>query len=189
MSCSSEPAVKFSLHVGTRFGSRLGAVCLLALPVGYSIFLIGHERHFREHLAQPTPTPTLAPPSPAPTHVPLDATAVATVLGLTTQTALLASAEPLTLQASFVVSSGLSRALLADAQGSRMYQVGDRLPGGSVLRRVEANQVVLWNKGREERLMLQPPAARLLRPFESSVDAQPSVISTRYLRPIAGPSE
>jgi hypothetical protein len=27
-----------------------------------------------------------------------------------------------------------------------MYQVGERLPGGSVLRRVEANQVVLWNK-------------------------------------------
>ena len=187
MSCPSEPAVKFSLRVGTRFGSRLGAVCLLALPVGYSVFLIGHERHFREHLAQPTPT--LAPPSTVPTHVPLDATAVATVLGLRTQSALLASAEPLTLQASFVVSSGLSRALLADAQGSRMYQVGDRLPGGSVLRRVEANQVVLWNKGREERLTLQPPVARFLRPVESPVDARPPVISTRYLRPIIGPSE
>lgn len=179
--------MKYSRRVGTRFGSRLGAVCLLALPLGYSVFLIGHEWHFREQLARPTPT--LAPSMPAPTPVPLDPTALATVLGLTTQTALLASAEPLTLQASFVVSSGLSRALLTDAQGSRMYQVGERLPGGSVLRRVEANQVVLWNKGREERLTLQPPVARFLRPVESPVDARPPVISTRYLRPIIGPSE
>jgi type II secretory pathway component PulC len=70
-----------------------------------------------------------------------------------------------------------------------MYQVGERLPGGSVLRRVEANQVVLWNKGREERLMLQPPAARLLRRLESPGDTPAPAISSRYLRPVSGPSE
>lgn len=173
----------------TRFGLRLRNVGLLLLPVGYAVFLVWQEWRFRELFARPPLTVTTITPAPATLGDVLDATAVTTVLGLTTQTALLASAEPLTLQASFVVSSGLSRALLTDAQGSRMYQVGERLPGGSVLRRVEANQVVLWNKGREERLTLQPPVARFLRPIESPVDARPPVISTRYLRPIIGPSE
>ena len=67
--------------------------------------------------------------------------------------------------------------------------VAERLPGGSVLRRVEANQVVLWNKGREERLTLQPPVARFLRRLGSPGDSQASAISTRYLRPVSGPSE
>jgi len=173
----------------TRFGLRLRNVGLLLLPVGYSVFLAWQEWRFREFFVRPPLTVTTVTAAPATLRDALDATAVATVLGLTTQTALLASAEPLTLQASFVVSSGLSRALLTDAQGSRMYQVGERLPGGSVLRRVEANQVVLWNKGREERLTLQPPVARFLRPVDFPVDARPPVISTRYLRPIIGPSE
>ncbi|MNP63797.1 hypothetical protein D3C76_1592380 [compost metagenome] len=102
---------------------------------------------------------------------------------------MLVSAEPLTLQASFVRSSGVSSALLADAQGPRMYQVGERLPGGSVLRRVEANQVVLWNKGREERLALQPPAAQLLRRLESPGEMPGPAVSARFLRPFSGPSE
>ena len=114
---------------------------------------------------------------------------MATVLGLTQGTTLLPSAEPLTLQASFVFGNGLSKALLADSQGSRIYLVGERLPGGSVLRRVEANQVVLWNKGREERLTLQPSVARFLRRFESPGDPQKTAISSRYLRPVSGQSE
>jgi hypothetical protein len=187
MSSSSEPVVKLSLKFLACFGSRVGTVCLLALPVGYGVFAVWQERHFREHLARPSPT--VISTIPAPTHVPLDATAVATVLGLTTHAMLLASAEPLALQASFVVSNGMSRALLADAQGSRMYQVGERLPGGSVLRRVEANQVVLWNKGREERLTLLPSTERFLRRIASPAETQPPAISTRYLRPFSGPSE
>jgi hypothetical protein len=164
--------------------SRLG---LLVMPLGYAALLIWQEWHFRERLASP-PLPVVAPAS-VPAPVALDATAVASVLGLTQGTSLLASAEPLTLQASFILSNGLSKALLADAQGSRMYLVGERLPGGSVLRRVEANQVVLWNKGREERLTLQPPVARFLRRLGSPGDSQASAISTRYLRPVSGPSE
>lgn len=172
--------MKNSWKVISRFG-------LLVMPVGYAVLLIWQEWHWRKHLSSP-PLPVVAPTA-VPVHVPLDATAVASVLGLTEGTSLLASAEPLTLQASFVLSSGLSRALLADAQGARMYQVGERLPGGSVLRRVEANQVVLWNKGREERLTLQPSAARFLRNVESPGDTQAPAISTRYLRPVSGPSE
>ena len=85
---------------------------------------------------------------------------LATVLGLVPQTRLRASTQNLTLQASFIARNGLSKALLADAQGSRVYVVGEHLPGGSTLRRVSADHVVLWNKGREERLMLQTGGLR-----------------------------
>ncbi|WP_343038517.1 type II secretion system protein N [Pseudomonas izuensis] len=128
----------------------------------------------------------VATPTP---RAPLDTSAILTVFGLSAETPLLPSAEPLTLQASFVRDSGLSRALLADGQGSRIYQVGDQLPGGSVLRRVEANQAVLWNKGREEVLTLQTSTAGFLRRFDPQAETQTRVISARYLRPHSGPSE
>jgi hypothetical protein len=162
-------------------------VIVLILPLGYGVFLVWQEWQFRQRLVAPVPFVT-ATTAPA-TRERLEPTALATVFGLSAETALLPSAEPLTLQASFVVSTGLSRALLADAQGPRLYQVGERLPGGSVLRRVEASQVVLWNKGREEVLPLQPSTVRFLRRFESNAASQTSAISVRYLRPLSGQSE
>ncbi|MGE8066842.1 type II secretion system protein N [Pseudomonas sp. NPDC089569] len=165
----------------------LSRFSLLVLPAGYAVFLGWQEWHFRKSLVRPSP------PVAATVHVPvnssLDATAVATVLGLTTQASVANSNEPLTLQASFVVSSGLSKALLADAQGQRLYQVGERLPGGSVLRRVEADQVVLWSNGREARLTMQPSATRFLHQLQSPMDTRDPTVSLRYLRPLDGPSE
>lgn len=179
--------MKFSMNLLSRFCSRLTTASLLVLPVGYGVLVAWQAWQFSDGLTRPLPA--VASAIVETERAPLDATAVATVLGLATSDTLRASAELLTLQASFVVSSGLSKALLADAQGPRMYQVGQRLPGGSILRRVEAQQVVLWNKGREERLTLQPPGARFLHPVQSPIDAQPPVISARYLRPIVGLSE
>jgi type II secretory pathway component PulC len=179
--------VKFSLKVVTCFGLRPITASLLILPVGCAVFVVWQEWVFREQFTRKLPAVTTVVPEPV--RVPLDATAVATVFGLTTDDTPRTSAEPLTLQASFVVSNGLSRALLADAQGSRLYHVGERLPGGSVLRRVEASQVMLWNKGREELLTLQSPVARFLRRFESPTEPQTPVVSARYLRPFSGPSE
>jgi hypothetical protein len=167
--------------------TRLSVFFLLLLSVGYAVLLAWQEWRFRLGLAAPAPVvATVAAPV---VRAPLDTTAVITVLGLTAQAPLRPSAEPLTLQASFVLDNGLSRALLADAQGARMYQVGDQLPGGSVLRRVEANQAVLWNKGREEVLTLQTSAARFLQRFDGQTEAAPPAISTRYLRPHAGQPE
>lgn len=178
--------MKFSLKVMTRFASR-PIVGLLILPLSCGVFVVWQEWLFREQFAQALPAMTTVTTEPA--HVPLDATAVATVFGLSPDITLRASTEPLVLQACFVVGSGLSRALLVDAQGSRLYQVGERLPGGSVLRRVEVDQVVLWNNGREERLTLQSPAAPFLRPFESPTELHNPVASARFLRPLSGPSE
>lgn len=166
---------------------RLCTLSVVVLSVGYAAFLAWQERGFRERLVSPVPFAATVPTPPP--RAPLNTTAIATVLGLTADTTLLPSAEPLTLQASFVLGTGLSRALLADAQGSRIYQVGDQLPGGSVLRRVEANQAVLWNKGREEVLKLQTSSTSFLRPLDSSSNPQAPISSTRFLRPLSGQSE
>jgi hypothetical protein len=167
--------------------TRFCKLCLLVICAGYGGFLSWQESAFRKSLAAPlsfAATDTTASP-----REPLDTTAVATVLGLVAETTLLPSAEPLTLHASFVVGTGLSRALLAGTQGSRIYQVGDSLPGGSVLRRVEANQAVLWNKGREEVLTLQTPVSRFLRRFGASAEAPTPAKSTHFLRSLPGQSE
>ncbi len=166
---------------------RLYALCLVLICVGYAALLTWQEWGFRDSLASPLSLAT--PITPLPPRAPLETTAVITVLGLSAENALLPSAEPLTLQASFILGTGLSRALLADGQGARIYQVGDQLPGGSVLRRVEANQAVLWNKGREEVLTLQAPATRFLHPVGSQSEVQTPAISARYLRPQSGQSE
>lgn len=165
----------------------LCALCLLVIGVGYGSFLVWYEWGYRKRLASPLSfaTPITTPPPRAA----LDPVAVATVLGLTAESALQPSAEPLTLHASFVLGTGLSKALLTDAQGSRIYQVGDSLPGGSVLRRVEANRAVLWNKGREEVLPLQLSTERFLRRIDPQTGAEPPPFPARYLRPHPGQSE
>lgn len=167
---------------------RLCTLCLLLVTVAYGAILVWQEWGFRQSRVAPMPVVSMI--ATPPSRAPLDTTAVATVLGLTAAgTTLLASAEPLTLQASFVLAAGLSRALLADAQGSRIYQVGDPLPGGSVLRRVEANRAVLWNKGREEVLTLQTSATQLLRRLDAQTEAPAPATSAHFLRPLFGPSE
>ncbi|PAA38987.1 hypothetical protein CJU75_04655 [Pseudomonas fragi] len=94
------------------------------------------------------------------------------------------SAEPLQLRASFVASQGSSQALLADAQSARFYSEGEPLPGGSVLRRIEMDHVVLWRNGREEYLTLKPPNQYVL-PL-STAPATTSQETTFYLRPSTG---
>ncbi|NWE79599.1 hypothetical protein HX828_28960 [Pseudomonas yamanorum] len=179
---TSESAVSGGLPV-----RRLSVAGLLLLPVAYGAFLVWQELRFRQHFTAPPIADTSAPV--APLREALDATAVATVLGLVPQTHLRASTQNLTLQASFIARNGLSKALLADAQGSRLYVVGEHLPGGSTLRRVSADHVVLWNKGREERLMLQTGGDRFLQRLEAGTETPIPAIPTRFLRPMAGQSE
>ncbi|MCX2897363.1 type II secretion system protein N [Pseudomonas mandelii] len=179
--------MKFSSGRYARALVVLGKSLLLVIPVAYSAFLVWQEWRFRQSVI--TPAPAAVSNSTVPGREELDATAVATVLGFTTDATRQASTESLALQASFVITSGLSKALLADSQGARMYQVGDPLPGGSVLRRVEPGQVVLWNKGREELLKLQPSAGRFLRRFELQEAPHTARVPARFLRPISGPAE
>ena len=154
---------------------------MLFVPISYAAFLVWQEWHFRASIA--APVSLVASTIPAPSRELLDTTAISIVLGIADEAARLPSAEPLSLQASFVVASGMSKALLADAQGSRIYQVGEQLPGGSVLRRIESNQVVLWNKGREELLTVQSSSTRFLRRFESQDTPHHLPVSTRHPSP------
>ena len=121
-----------------------------------------------------------APSTPVPEQFKPDA--IASVLGLNTQL-WVQSAEPLQLRASFVSRGGTSQALLAGAQSAQFYAEGERLPSGSVLRRVEASHVVLWRNGREERLTLTPASKHVL-PVPGTPGAAPPATSL-HLRPIA----
>jgi len=165
----------------------LSKTSLLVAPLVYGALLGWQEWRYREQLVLPTAVETARTAS-VPSRA-LDATAVATVLGLTTDAQLLPSAEPLTLQASFVGTHGVSRVLLSDSQGARIYQVGERLPGGSVLRRIEVNQAVLWNKGREELLTLQPPVSAFLQRLTPHAKPQIPSVPSRFLRSLAGQTE
>lgn len=154
----------------------------MGLPLSYGVYQAGQEWSYRQLiLAVPAVAPVKADAPSVPVAFKPDA--IATVLGLSPQGVLASSAEPLELRASIVSSQGESLALLAGANEARFYKVGERLPGGSVLRRVEVSQVVLWRNGREERLVLKSagqyllPAAKTLAP-----KAQPTSI---YLRPSA----
>ncbi|WHS60802.1 type II secretion system protein N [Pseudomonas sp. G2-4] len=168
-------------------GGNLPKALLVLLPLLYGVFLAGQEWRFRQALELGMPMAADSPVVPA--RNPPNVQAVATVLGLVPEGAHAPSAEPMTLQASFVAGQGLSRALLADAAGSRIYQVGERLPGGSVLRRVEASHVMLWRNGREERLALQPEAKPLLRRLGRADGRDAPFHSSQYIRPVAGQSE
>ncbi|VVN96955.1 type II secretion system protein N [Pseudomonas fluorescens] len=155
---------------------------MLVVPLGYAAFLSWSEWGLREAMTVQRERPAL-PAAVVDSRAPLNSTAIATVLGLATENALLRSAEPLTLRASFVSTTGESRALLAGSDGERIYRVGESLPGGSVLRRVEISQVVLWRKGREELLPLQLTGGHALlvaKGKERSPVSQPSAL---FLRP------
>lgn len=155
---------------------------VLALPLGYGGYLAWQEWLYHQSLsAVAVVAPVSAPTPPAPRQYKADA--IATVLGFDTQSHWVQSAEPLQLRASFVSSRGASQALLAGAQGARFYAEGERLPSGSVLRRVEASHVVLWRNGREERLTLKIASKHVL-PVSGTPGAAPPAIS-HHLRPVA----
>ncbi|SDQ64218.1 Type IV pilus biogenesis [Pseudomonas grimontii] len=136
-------------------------VLFLMLPLGYGLTLGWQEWQFRQvpiQAVQAVPAPVVAVAQGAA----LNTWAVATVFGMTAQGGVMNSAEPLTLLATVVASDSESRALLAGADGARFYRTGERLPGGSLLRRVETAQVLLWRQGREELLSLHAAGGRFL---------------------------
>ncbi len=164
------------------------SLALCALPLGYAALSLWGERVFRQAL--PTvPTVQVINRSMAAERTPLNHAALATVMGLVAQESLARSSEPLKLQASFVSSTGDTRALLAGASGQRIYRVGESLPGGSVLRRIESGRVLLWRNGREELLVLEPPARTTLRVLKDPAPDAAAAASALYLRPTATPRQ
>lgn len=158
-------------------------VLAVALPAGYGLTLAWQEWQFRQ--AQTTVVQAPVPVETQQVAAPLNTLAVATVLGLAGQGNLLNSSEPLTLLATLISRGSESRALLAGQENERFYRAGERLPGGSLLRRIEPSHVVLWRQGREEVLMLRPVGERFLQVFESPPEVLAPELSARHLRPMA----
>ncbi|SDZ65517.1 type II secretion system protein N [Pseudomonas sp. NFIX28] len=72
---------------------------------------------------------------------------------------------PLVLVASLLGSQpGQSRALIQYADSRAFYSPGDRLPDGTLLKSVSADQVVVLRNGREQHLLLPGRQLRLLSP-------------------------
>ena len=164
----------------------LSTALLCALPVLCTVLLLVREGAYREALRVP-PAPLPAPVVSRGERLPFKPQAIAAVLGMTPQGALVQSAEPLQLRASFSNQNGLSRALLASTTGNtaaRFYSVGETLPGGSVLRRIEASHVVLWRNGRQERLAISPASVHLLPTRTAQPPQAPP--SSLHLKPVAG---
>lgn len=135
---------------------------LLALTLGHGVYLWLDERRYRQALAPLPALKNAAAPSPPLLAAP-DPGALLIVLGFEAQEAPRPSTDSAVLSGIFAASTGESRALLAVAGSQRSYGVGERLPSGSVLRRIEADRVLLWRNGREEVLSLAGPAAPIAR--------------------------
>lgn len=132
------------------------------VPVSCAAWLLWQEHVYGQSLPAPVivNTPALVSPTQ---HATPNTAAVVEVMGMAAHGAVARSAEPLKLRGSFASMLGTSTALLACAEGQRIYRVGDSLPGGSVLRRIECGRVVLWRKGCEEFLSLGQATTKLAR--------------------------
>lgn len=174
--------MSISAFLARRSSRLILTLGLIALPVGVTLWHAWQEWAYRTALPGLTAlTPLEAAPPSKP--VVFNPNGIATVLGFAPQGAAVRSAEALTLRASLVSSQGQSRALLAGTSEARFYSVGDRLPGGSVLRRIEVSRVVLWRNGREESLVLES-AGQYLLPV-TRADAPKAQPASTYLRPVA----
>ncbi|WP_236206876.1 type II secretion system protein N [Pseudomonas tohonis] len=120
--------------------------------------------------AQADTQPT-RPPLPTAMQAPsLDATAIALMFGaMPPQPDAHEQEDPgmlLTLLASLRAEHpDDSRALIASPGGSAFHRPGERLPGGALLRSVEADHVLILRNGREQRLGFARPAETLLVPL------------------------
>jgi len=118
------------------------------------------------------PEVTVAPlPSTQPS-TPLDVRTSALAFGLKSSEQAPSSTEQLLLKAIVLAPQGESRALIGAQGREAVYRIGDSVPGGSVLRHIEAQHIVLWRAGREERLPLVPLHRHLLATVETSVVPQ-----------------
>lgn len=124
--------------------------------------------------------------APAPTaQKPLPTATLALAFGYSAPVGQAASQAELVLKACFVPSLGHARALVASREGESLYRVGDRMPGGSVLRRIDVRSITLWDGEREQRLAL--PGSRtnvFVQSGSTSARGPASANSPRLLREV-----
>ncbi|WJD62409.1 hypothetical protein [Pseudomonas kurunegalensis] len=124
--------------------------------------------------------------APAPTaQKPLPTATLALAFGYSAPVGQAASQAELVLKACFVPSLGHAGALVASREGESLYRVGDRMPGGSVLRRIDVRSITLWDGEREQRLALPGSRANVFVQSGSTPARGPaSANSPRLLREV-----
>ncbi|MFJ4351557.1 type II secretion system protein N [Pseudomonas sp. NPDC089428] len=125
--------------------------------------------------------PALAAPAAVEARHPLPASTLALAFGFEVADAKASTRSDITLKGSFVSSLGEARALISSNAKDAVYRVGDSLPGGGVVRRIEARAITLWFDGREETLAMAAPAGTLLRPASTQTSLRPSSPPSRFL--------
>lgn len=121
-----------------------------AIPVLAIVVLVVRET-VRPGLVEPAGQGNVAA---LPAQQPLPTATLALAFGYSEPGGQAASQAELVLKACFVSSRGPARALVGSRDGERLYRVGDRLPGGSVVRRIDVRSITLWDGGREQVLAL-----------------------------------
>ncbi|MGY4491979.1 type II secretion system protein N [Pseudomonas sp. TE3610] len=116
----------------------------------------------------------VALPAPVPAPGAFDGTGIATLFGLAPAPA--AGSASHAVRAIVAERSGQGRALISSNGHEGFYRVGDRLPSGAVLRRVEPGRVVLWHGRREQVLGLASAPSWLAA-------RAPGLPAQRHLRP------
>lgn len=129
--------------------------------------LVLREANYREGSVVLSRQPAMA--TVAPVAEPFSSTALVLAFGFNTAEAGSASALQLTLKACFTSSQGEARALVSAGDGDVFYQVGDRLPGGAVLRRIDGQSITLWFNGGEQRVSLAGSASPVFRLIDRAV--------------------
>lgn len=130
-------------------------------------------------------TPVLPAVSASTAQKPLPVATLALAFGFQAPGQPQSSRSDITLKATFVSSQGDARALVKSANGDAIHRVGDRLPGGGVLRRIDVRSIVLWLNGREEVVSLSASASPVFQPSGSTTgSASVSSSSPRLLREV-----
>lgn len=154
----------------------------VAIPL-LALVMLAWREATRPDLVEPVAQDSVARVLPA--QQPLPTATLALAFGFSEPGERLASQAGLVLKACFIPSRGQPRALVGSREGDSFYGVGDRLPGGSVLRRIDVGAITLWVEGREEVLTLSGGGANVFAQSGSSaVRVSAHAESPRLLREV-----
>ncbi|WP_177339516.1 hypothetical protein [Pseudomonas sp. Leaf58] len=161
---------------------RLSILPWAAAPLLVAVVLFVREAT-RPGVVEPVQQHAGVPASPV--HKPLPVAALALAFGYSEPAGEAASQAGLVLKACFVSSRGQARALIGSREGERLYQVGDRLPGGSVLRGIDVRAITLWDGGSEQIVALSGNRANVFVQSGSTAERGPAPAdSPRLLREV-----
>ncbi|UVL66619.1 hypothetical protein [Pseudomonas sp. B21-031] len=125
---------------------------------------------------------TTPPPAPEQT---LSTVALALAFGFSAPGQQSSNQAGIVLKACFVSSRGDAWALVASREGEGVHRVGDRLAGGSVLRRIDVRSITLWVDGREEVVPLSGTHSTLFHPTgNTATPGRVAADSPRLLREV-----